>query len=215
MRPKIVILTLVIAFGILGLAAVFKGLTRKPAGAGEGAATNNQALDAHPADSNQPPQLVTSPSTAAPISDEMRAAATAKEVEQIQDLQGQVDGSNNPVIITALLDKFSNPDVEVRKAALEALRELDDTNAVPGLEKALESTNDPREKVAIMDAIDVIKLPSATANVPPEYATNSEFASPRTNSPYNPNAPGGKKTPHNGNNRKRDLPPGTPVSQPQ
>ncbi len=108
------------------------------------------------------------------VSPELQAAITAKQMEQIQELQGEIDGTNNPTIIQALLDKMVEPEAEVRKAALEAVKEINDTNAIPGLEKAAEAIQDPRGKVAVMDVVEYLKLPSAMPDVqPPETLTNA------------------------------------------
>ena len=58
----------------------------------------------------------------------------------------------------------------MRKAALAALVQLNDTNAVPGLKQAAEQMKDPRAKVAVMDTIDYLKLPSVMPDVPPPGA---------------------------------------------
>ena len=223
MRPKIVILILVVALGLLGIIVVLKGLTGGHSGDAGGqkpaveasvesptAATNDQVV--------QVVQVNPNSSNTAAITEQLRAAEVENEVNQIQDLQGEADGTNNPIIITALLDKLSHPEAEVRKAVLDALKQLNDTNAVPGLEKAAESIKDPREKVAVLDAIDYIKLPSATENVPPEFATNFPTStSTTTNIQFNPNFLKGNKPPRirNRNNGRQTAPPNAPAGQPQ
>ena len=223
MRPKIVILTILVAFGILGLIALLKGVTGGHSGDAGGqkpaveasvesptAATNDQVV--------QVVQVNPNSSNTAAITEQLRAAEVENEVNQIQDLQGEADGTNNPIIITALLDKLSHPEAEVRKAVLDALKQLNDTNAVPGLEQAVESIKDPREKVAVLDTIDYIKLPSATENVPPELATNFPAStSTTTNVQFNPNFLKGNKTPRirNRNNGRQTAPPNAPAGQPQ
>jgi hypothetical protein len=223
MRPKIVILTLVVALGLLGIIVVLKGLTGGHAGDAGGqkpaveasvespaAATNDQVI--------QVVQVNPNSSNTAAITEQLRAAEVEKEVNQIQDLQGEADGTNNPIIITALLDKLSHPEAEVRKAVLDALKQLNDTNAVPGLEQAAENIKDPREKVAVLDTIDYIKLPSATENVPPELATNFPTStSTTTNIQFNPNFLKGNKPPRirNRNNGRQTAPPNAPAGQPQ
>ena len=223
MRPKIVILTLVVALGLLGIIVVLKGLTGGHAGDAGGqkpaveasvespaAATNDQVI--------QVVQVNPNSSNTAAITEQLRAAEVENEVNQIQDLQGEADGTNNPIIITALLDKLSHPEAEVRKAVLDALKQLNDTNAVPGLEQAAENIKDPREKVAVLDTIDYIKLPSATENVPPELATNFPTStSTTTNIQFNPNFLKGNKPPRirNRNNGRQTAPPNAPAGQPQ
>jgi hypothetical protein len=223
MRPKVVILTILAAFGILGLIALLKGVTGGHSGDAGGqkpaveasvespaAATNDQVV--------QVVQVNPNSSNTAAITEQLRAAEVENEVNQIQNLQGEADGTNNPIIITALLDKLSHPEAEVRKAVLDALKQLNDTNAVPGLEKAAENIKDPREKVAVLDTIDYIKLPSATENVPPELATNFPAStSAATNVQFNPNFLKGNKTPRirNRNNGRQTAPPNAPAGQPQ
>jgi hypothetical protein len=223
MRPKIVILTILVAFGILGLIALLKGVTGRHSGDAGGqkpaveasvespaAATNDQVV--------QVVQVNPNSSNTAAITEQLRAAEVENEVNQIQDLQGEADGTNNPIIITALLDKLSHPEAEVRKAVLDALKQLNDTNAVPGLEQAAENIKDPREKVAVLDTIDYIKLPSATENVPPELATNFPAStSTTTNIQFNPNFLKGNKPPRirNRNNGRQTAPPNAPAGQPQ
>jgi hypothetical protein len=221
MRPKIVILILVVALGLLGIIVVLKGLTGGHAGDAGGqkpaveasvespaAATNDQVV--------QVVQVNPNSSNTAAITEQLRAAEVENEVNQIQDLQGEADGTNNPIIITALLDKLSHPEAEVRKAVLDALKQLNDTNAVPGLEQAAENIKDPREKVAVLDTIDYIKLPSATENVPPELATNFPAStSTTTNIQFNPNFLKENKTPRIRNRRQQAAPPNAPAAQPQ
>lgn len=168
MRPKIVILILVAAFGLLAIMVVLKGVMGHSGNAGgqapatqasadsPSAATNDQVVPVNPDSSN----------TAAG-SEQMRAAAIEKELDAIRELQGEADGENNPKIISALLDKVAHPEVAVRNVALDALRQLNDTNAIPGLQQAEELIKDPRGKVAVLDVIDYLKLPNATPDVPP------------------------------------------------
>jgi hypothetical protein len=181
MRPKIVILTLVAAFAALGLIALLKGMSQK-----NGAVNGTQAQQAqatansNPAVTNDQPVLPNYSSNGVAVSEEMRAAVIEKEVEEIQQLQDQADGSNNLVVITAIIAKLFSPEAEVHQAALDALRQLNDTNAIPGLQQAAQAMTNPREKVAVLDTIDYLKLPSITENVPPDLTTNPDFGKPRS-----------------------------------
>jgi hypothetical protein len=183
MRPKIVILILAVAFGLLGIMFLLKGVMAGHSGNAGGqtpvteanvdsqsAATNDQVVQVNPPDS----------SNTVARSEQMRAAAIEKELDAIRELQGEADGENNPTIIPALLDKVANPEVVVRSAALEALRQLNDTNAIPGLQRAEEVITDPRGKVAVLDVIDYLKLPNVT-DVPPgvDNAENNFISNPK------------------------------------
>ena len=126
------------------------------------AATNDQAVPVNPDSSN-----------AAASSEQMRAAAIEKELDAIQELASEADGDNNPKIISALLEKVVHPEPEVRAAALNALKQLNDTNAIPGLQQAVGHIKDPRGKVAVLDVIDYLKLPNVTDVSPADNATNN------------------------------------------
>jgi hypothetical protein len=221
MRPKIVILTLVVALVLIGIMVVLKGVMAGHSGnAGGQTPAVEASVESPPAAANiqvvQDVQVNPNSSNTAAVSEQLRAAMIEKEVDQIRDLQGEADGTNNPMIISALLDKLSHPEAEVRQAVLEAVKQMDDTNAVPGLEQAAESIKDPREKVAVLDMIEYLKLPSVTANVPPELATNNTdrtFIS--TNVQMNPAFLKGNKNIRIRNQGQQTTPPNAPVDQPQ
>jgi hypothetical protein len=224
MRPKIVILILAVAFGLLAIMVVLKGVMGGHSGNAGGqtpametnvesptAATNVQVVEVV--------QVNPDSSNSAAISEQTRAAAIENELDQIRKLLGEADGENNSTIISALIGKVANPEAEVRSAALDALKELNDTNAVPGLQQAVELIKDPRAKVAVLDTIDYINLPSVTQNVPPELATNYNTQVDRnstsTNIQFNPNFLKGNKNIRMRNNGQQTAPPNAPADQPQ
>ncbi len=172
MRPKIVILILTVAFGLLAIMVVLKEVMAGHSGNAGGQTPATQAnMDSQSAATNdQVVQVNPDSSNTTASSEQMRAAAIEKELDAIQELQGEADGENNPTIISALLDKVANPEVTVRSAALEALRQLNDTNAIPGLQQAVDRIKDPRGKVAVLDVIDYLKLPNVMSDVPPADA---------------------------------------------
>lgn len=98
-------------------------------------------------------------SNSAAVLEQLHAAELAKELDQIRDLLA--DGAINPHATGMLVGKMVHKEPEVRKAALRALIQLSDTNAILGLEQVQGLTEDPREKVALMDAIAYLKLPAA------------------------------------------------------
>jgi len=210
MRPKVVILLMTVAFVVLGLVAFFKG----GRGVEQTTAVATPGAQMPPANPKQPPEPPHAPGTPVVVSESVRAALVAKDVDEILDLQSQVDGSNNPQIINALLNKLSNPEAEVRRTAVQVLKEMNDTNAVPGLQKAAEATADPREKVAILDAIDYIKMPSFTANVPPELFTNRQDPNDvDTNAQFNKNFTKGMKDVRRSDGSQQTVPSDTPANQ--
>ena len=207
-------LTLVAAFGALGLIALFKAGAGKNAnvGGGEQPPVAQANPNSNATGTNDQPAAAGHPGQPPVVSEEVRAALIERDIQDILDLQSQVDGSNNLVIINALLEKFSNPEAEVRQTALRVIKEMNDTNAVPGLQKAVAGTTDAREKVAIMDAIDYIKMPTMTDDVPPEMATNlASLTGPISNVQPNPAFLKGMK---NARTRKNNPPAAPPQDMP-
>jgi len=191
MRPKVVILIVAISFGLLGAMLVLKGVMSGNAGSAGGQTPVTQANSALPSAATNGQTVPVNPdsSNTAASSEQRHAAAIEKELDTIQEIVSEADGDNNPTIISALLDRVANPEVVVRSAALEALRQLNDTNAIPGLQKAEELIKDPRGKVAVLDVIDYLKLPNVMPDVPPDDFTNNNNRAtrPRPTRNVNPN----------------------------
>jgi hypothetical protein len=184
MRPKIVALTLVLAIGLVALAAVLKGVI------GGRASDEAKVPEPAPAEPARPtsdvqPVRPNSKDTAAML-EQMRVAEVEKELDQIRELQSA--GSASQYATETLLHKTTHHEPEVRKASVEALVQLNATNAVPGLEQAVSLIEDPREKVVFMDAVAYLKLPGVTDGTAPELADAKNYPPSATNSrPVVPN----------------------------
>lgn len=170
MRPKVVLLILVLgvgAFALVGLLfATFKkeqapppaangevlpaGVTSALAGSQGGAATGVEANRISPAAN---PIIATTP-------EQDRAATNDKELEAISDALLAGEGDSNA--LGTIASRLEHPDAEVRAAAREAAVHFGNTNIIPSLASALESIKDLREKVAILDAIQYLQLPSGS-----------------------------------------------------
>jgi len=157
MRPKIVIVTLVVALGLIGVMVVFRGVLGGDRNGGTGLTAQMKDGAAAPGEAQTDPALNAAPAASA----EARAGQIQTEVDQINEL---LAGGLNPSTTSMLLAKLSHPEAEVRKAAVDALVQLNDTNAIPGLEQAATAAQEPHEKVALMDAVAYLKLPDVTAN---------------------------------------------------
>jgi hypothetical protein len=194
MRPKIVVLVLMVAIGLVALAAVLKGVL------GGRAPEEAKAPELTPEEAASPttavPQLSPNSSNTAAILEQLRDAEIGKELDQIRELQA--DGAVNPLATGLLLGKVTHREPEVRKAAKDALVQLGDTNAIPGLEQAVGLIEDPREKLALLEAIDYLKLPDAMAVDPTMIRTdaNAVATRPRKSAPREPRI-------QPGNNRNR------------
>jgi len=178
MRPKVVLLILLVGAGILVLAGVLHGLVGRqsvdsplpPQGA-DVAESSPGSLDtgqsgATPAVDTGAASGATSIIATTPAED--RAALRDKDIEAISEalLSSEEDGNS----VSAIATRLENADAQVRAAAREAAVHLGDTNIIPYLTVALERINDPREKVELMDAIQFLQLPSGADVEMPEGA---------------------------------------------
>lgn len=178
MRPKIVILTLVVAIALVVLAVLVKGVV---GGGASGEAKVPEPRPEEPARSTTEIQTVhpNSSNTAAML-EQMRTAEVDKELDQIRELQAA--GSGSQYATETLLHKTTHREPEVRKASVAALVQLNATNAIPGLEQAISQIEDPREKVVFMDAVSYLKLPGVTDGAAPELAYATNYPAPAMNS---------------------------------
>ncbi len=115
MRPKVVIVTLVAAFGLLGIVALLKGMQGKRGTDTVAPAPGLAANDGTVPDQTNAAATVTGGTSNPAVSEHLRAAVIAKEIEDIQNLLNEADGTNNPVIISALLAKLASPEADVRQ----------------------------------------------------------------------------------------------------
>ena len=214
MRPKVVILILVIAAGLVAVLVLLKGVIG-------GRSSNVPPVAAIGEPTNQEPPTVTtvqanpdvnpdSSNTPAMTSEEARAAQIQRDLDEVREAlaNGTVDPSATEDI---LLNKVTNPEKEVRKAALEALIQLNDTNAIPRLQQAVKSLEDPHDKAAVLDAIAYLQLPDTSMDAPPE--TNFVNQAKRPRSPKDPGQTGSQKRllrDGNPNQRAGSLPPAGP-----
>lgn len=201
MRPRVVASVLLLAVFFLGLAVLLsKILTPKaspPAGTAEAAVVadpkpnylQKQGLAATVGSTNQvafakanlasetPGFPVATNGHAPNTVDQENAKRIHKRVLELYDLAMKDDTASRDEILSEL----KNPEKKIRHAALEAAIQFDDRSVVPYLKDAVAQTEDPREKVAILDAIDYINLPSLTEYAAQRKALGLPAAPPSTN----------------------------------
>jgi hypothetical protein len=101
----------------------------------------------------------------APASQTSAAAGTPAYSEWVQESQAkllELSASDDPESLRSILSEFSSADPDVRKTAVTAARQFGSRDAIPYLQEAADHTDDAREKVKILDAIDFLKMPSLT-----------------------------------------------------
>jgi hypothetical protein len=177
MRPKVVILMLGSVLGLVIILALLKGVIGGTGNNAGGSVPPVSELTEPAPSANKKVQKGTAApisSNAAAIVEQVRVAEVEKELERIHELISE--GVGNTTVTPLLLAKITNPEPEVRKAAVQALVQLNDTNAIAGLEQAVALIEDPREKVEILDAVNYLKLPSAMPDVTPETDSGTNNA---------------------------------------
>jgi hypothetical protein len=174
MRPKVIIGVLLLAFVLMGVAALISNALRpRPAIASPGAPAPAEA-SAHAASAKDLPVTRLQPLLpAAPVAGKNSAAMTtntaaaenrapaadvARQISELNTLAMNDDAASRD----AILAQMRNPDKAIRKAALEAAIQFGDRSVVPPLKEIAAQTEDSTEKADILAAIDYINLPSLT-----------------------------------------------------
>jgi hypothetical protein len=152
MRPKFVIICLLVVIGAVWLVAT----KRRPAPATSPVASRPTA--------SAPKQLkaapvVTAPRTNAPGLNSQDHAEYVKD-RSFELYKLSAFNDNNSLL--QILAELNNPDKEIRAAALEATRQFGSRDAIPTLVEQANHTEDPREKVALLDAAEWLKLTTLT-----------------------------------------------------
>jgi hypothetical protein len=188
MRPKIVALVIGIAFVAIIALSLLRGRQNRPndssadaaseavrksaAGRTAGASDQERATNAFssavapPRDvpaGIQPASLVNSRS--APTAKSSSSGQSQSREDYIEQRVGELMDlamTDDPESLKTILSEVSNPEGEIRKAAIEATKQFGSTNAIPKLEDALASA-DPADKQDLREAIDFLKLPSFLA----------------------------------------------------
>lgn len=109
--------------------------------------------------------------------EEDRRAAIEKDMNLLND--ALLDGGSDPKLVGAVREELFHSDAEVRKTALETIMHLSDREAIPKLNEALAKAEDPREKVAIMDAIEYLQTPDGD----PQFTTAPPMTEPAPTGP--------------------------------
>jgi HEAT repeats len=163
MRPKIVILILVAGLGgVIGMLLIKYRMPPPPAAAPIAIAEAKPAApQTAPSIANVPPPAPV-PAAAAPVAttnimtDEQRQAAINAETDRLQEWSMNDD----PESLSNILADLTNPEQEVREAAIEAAEQFGGTNAIPVLKNLAANDEDPKEKAALLEAANFLSLPS-------------------------------------------------------
>jgi hypothetical protein len=160
MRPKIVFALLLLALLVLG--AVF--LLKQHWGNAATPPPVNESVTPAPVASVAPPPA---PVPAAPAATnaptpEQREAAIDAETDRLQEWSM----SDDPASLSNILADLTNPEKEIRDAAIEATKQFGSSNAIPALKAAAANTTDTEEQIALLEAANFLSLPGMTFGGP-------------------------------------------------
>jgi hypothetical protein len=169
MKPKFVFAMLLLALVVLGAVFFLKhhlGNTAPP--------PNPEIAAPAPVVSNVVAAAVppSAPIPAAPmatntLTDEQRQATIDAETDRLQEWSMNDD----PASLSNILADLTNPEKEIRDAAIEAAKQFGSTNAIPTLKAVAANTTDTEEQIDLLEAANFLSLPSIDFTAP---------ASPRT-----------------------------------
>ena len=157
MRPKIVLAVLLPALLVIGVVVFIK--LHPPVPVPE--ATSAPAASIAPAPAPEPelPPVVVAKKTPAP---EERRAAINAEIDRLASWAM----TDDPQSLSNILGDLTSPEPEIRKAAIEAAKQFQSTNAISALKAAAANAEDTQEAVAMLQAADWLSLPSADLHRP-------------------------------------------------
>jgi len=82
-----------------------------------------------------------------------------QRVGELMDLAMNDDSAS----LNTILSELNNSDLDIRKAAIEAVKQFGSLDAIPKLEEAVGRSTEGTDKKALEEAIEFLKLPPLTA----------------------------------------------------
>ena len=108
---------------------------------------------------------------ARPLTEEQRQGVVDAEVERLQQLSMKDD----PASLSNILADLTNPEKEVRDAAIEAAKEFGSSNAIPTLKAVAMNTADTEEQIALLEAASFLAVPEMDFNTPAPVRTPEQI----------------------------------------
>jgi len=108
---------------------------------------------------NRNPNRSTDPNSNKPAEgDSGYDAYVQRQVEVLEDLSRS--RRHDAAALETILSELQNSDRSIRQAAREAIVRVDNRSVLPRLQELAAQTEDPSEKLELLDAIEYISLPS-------------------------------------------------------
>jgi len=164
MRRKLAIVAVAAALAVsLGFLVFGPSFVPDPAAAGDGAATEparDAGMAAAPKAPGRTPRPVEPAAEGAsdPGAAERQEAYVAARCAELGDLGMRNDADS----LNSILAELGNRDPRIRQAAVAAAVQFHSVEAIPRLEEAALQTESGKERAAIEEAIEFLKLPTLT-----------------------------------------------------
>lgn len=158
MRPIIVFVTLLATALVLGVALYLKknlGNMPAPPASPEVAPVPAAVSDRVTSVAPPPAPIPAAPVVTKVLKAEQRQDAIDAETDRLYQWSMDDDSTS----LSNILADLTNPEKEIREAAIESAKQFGSTNAIPALKAAVEITDDLQEKVAYLEAADFLTLP--------------------------------------------------------
>jgi len=171
MRPKVILAVMLAGVLAMSILLLVRQQTDEKANLKLVSATESKSPTGTPAHSDESLPFSSSrqssltESVAVPAPGEIAATLSAPPNPEAY-IQQRVDEllglglENDPASLDKLLNELTNPESQIRVAALEAVVQFGSRDAVPRLEEISLQTQDAHERAAIAEAIEFLKLPS-------------------------------------------------------
>jgi len=161
MRPRFVLALLFLS--LLILSAVFylkRPLRRTPAPSPEAETATAATVTVSNAVTNPAPPAESAPVIAAAVATnvlslEQHEAAIDAETDRLQ----QWSVNDDPTSLSNILADLTNPEKEIREAAIEATRQFGSADAIPALKSAAVNSTDTDEQIEMLEAAKFLSLP--------------------------------------------------------
>jgi hypothetical protein len=185
MRAKVVLSASALALLILAPTVYFHFAPNSPT-ADQPAAAPDQVAAATPAPVAAPVaphhRSVAPADRGEGVSTPNSAAANREEYLSSRRAElAQLGTSDDPADLKTILAELNNKEPEIRGAALSATVQFGSKDAIPALQNEMSWTEDPQEKVDIMNAIKYLQLPAFQEGIASAAAQPSSDQPPPNN----------------------------------
>jgi hypothetical protein len=105
------------------------------------------------------------------LTPEQRQVAIDAETDRLQ----QWSMNDDPTSLSNILTDLTNPEKQIREAAIEATKQFGSASAIPALKAAAANTSDTEEQIDLLEAANFLSLPSMNFSGPTVIPTPEQI----------------------------------------